>query len=405
MVGISVFWVGLSAVSDGVTTLVLPRQIDSMVPVDDRATALGIVSFVGLFAAMVIQPLAGLVSDMTRIRHLRRGWIGLSTVAVLISLLGLGLAMSLGAVLFAFLAIQMAVSSAQAGQQGLIPDLVADEDRGLASGWKGFADVGGSTIGFVVVGGLLEAAGVAGALAASGVLLVATYVLMVLLGVESRSARTPALTGGSPPQLRNAYRIDFLRNAVFVRVVWARFAFLLGIFGVGRFLLFYADERLGLGTGETGALLGLFALVTVAASPLFGWLADRRGRLAMMRTGVLLAATGIALFIPAASMVPIVLGGSLMGLGSAAFGSGNWAATTDVLPTKEAGRFMGIANFGTAGASAAAGLFGPLIDAVDRISSVSRFDALFVFAIVSVAASAMAISRTREAEPGNLFTI
>jgi hypothetical protein len=65
--GISVFWLSLSFLTDGLTTLVLPGDLERYAG-DARATALGILTFVGLAAAMAVQPLAGAWSDRNRAR-------------------------------------------------------------------------------------------------------------------------------------------------------------------------------------------------------------------------------------------------------------------------------------------------------------------------------------------------
>lgn len=402
MLGINVFWVGLSALSDGLTTLVLPYQMNLVASDASRATALGLVSFVGLFAAMLAQPAAGSYSDWLRPRLRRRGWIGISSLGILIALFGLAYAGSLITVAVMFVLVQLSLSSAQAGQQGLIPDLVPILRRGVAAGWKGLADVGGATIGFVVFGSLLESGGVAPAILAVGALLTFSYLLMVVLVREEAVAEDFKAEVGSRFRLSAIYRIALPRDLVFVRLTAARFLFLLGIFGVGRFLFFFVDERLGLGAGEAGALLGLLALLTVATSVPFGRLADRLGRVVVMRIGIALAAIGVSFFIPAKSVAVVVVGGSLMSFGSAAFSAANWAATTDVVPRHDSARLMGLANVGAAGASAAAGLFGPLIDSADRIFEGSGFPVLFSAAIVSVVAAALTLRRVRENKPGLL---
>lgn len=404
MTGISIYWVGLSALADGLTTLVLPYQVDAVVDGSRRATALGVVTFLGLMLAMFVQPVAGFASDRLRHRLGRRGWIGLGTIAILLALALAGLAAttSLLAVVAAYLAVQVTISIAQAGQQGLIPDLVSTELRGVAAGWKGLSDVGGATLGFVVLGNLLESGGVTAALLVAGVLLAATYAVMLLL-VDERLRRSEPRSGStSTASFASAYRIVLPRDAAFVRLVMARFSFLLGIFGVGRFFLFFVEDRLGLGAAEAGAMLGVLAVVTVVASPLAGWLADRYGRLPIMRVGVVLAVVGVGSLIPAGSTTLVLLAGGFMALGSAAFGAANWAATTDVVTDGETARLMGLANFGTAGAAAAAGLLGPLIDATEGVASGAGYNLLFVTAIVFMAASALTVHRIGETEPGRI---
>jgi hypothetical protein len=120
----------------------------------------------------------------------------------------------------------------QAGQQGLIPDVVPPATRGLAAGLKGFMDLAGATLGFVLLGQALGAGGRRQGLLVIGAVLVVGYLLAVVLVREppvplpDRSARTP---------LRDAFRIDRRLHPTFVRLVAARFLFLLGAAVVGRF--------------------------------------------------------------------------------------------------------------------------------------------------------------------------
>jgi MFS family permease len=82
-----------------------------------------------------------------------------------------------------------------------------------------------------------------------------------------------------------------------------------------------------------------------------------------------------------------------MSLGSAAFAGGSWALLADVVPKQQSARFFGLANFSTAGAAATAGLFGPLIDWVDRLSPGMGFSALFILAAVSFLTSALPLKK------------
>jgi hypothetical protein len=87
-----------------------------------------------------------------------------------------------------------------------------------------------------------------------------------------------------------------------------------------------------------------------------------------------------------------------MALGSAAFSAANWALTADLAPPAEAARFLGLANLGTAGAAAAAGLFGPLVDWANGRDQGAGYTALFALATVAFVAS-MAPLRAVAAAP------
>src|SRR5215208_6196532 len=134
--GISVFWLALSVLTDGINTIVLPLQIGGLSNQNNQATILGLVTFFGLLAGALIQPIAGAFSDKLNPRLGRKGFIGIGLVLSLLSLFLFAVLPSLGGAMVAYLAIQVSASIAQAGQQGLIPDLVDENQRGLASGFK-----------------------------------------------------------------------------------------------------------------------------------------------------------------------------------------------------------------------------------------------------------------------------
>lgn len=367
IVGISVFWFGLSFLTDGLTNLVVPYDLARSVGPQSRATVLGLVTFVGLLLAMLIQPLAGAFSDRMRGRYGRQPMIGVGVMMILASLAVYKADLGLVAVIAGYLAIAATASVAQAGQQGFIPDMVLAERRGLASGFKGLMDVGGATGAFLILGGLLDTQGSGSAVAVIAVTLLATYGLSLML------VREPSLTHLQRRQSMRicTFRLGFQSAPAFKRIVVSRFLFLLGVYMVGRFWLFFVADRLDIradqAATQAGALLGVLALITFVAGPPAGLVADRVGRLAVVVGGSVLTTVGTLMLIPAKSQWQLLVFGALMALGTVAFTSANWAMTADVVPRDEAGRLFALANFGTAGAAAVAGLFGPLIDAANRV--------------------------------------
>jgi MFS family permease len=390
--GISVFWLALSALFDGINTLVLPLQLGAFASQTNQATLLGLVTFVGLLAGALVQPIAGALSDQLQPILGRKGFIGIGLLLSLVSLFLFAASPSLAGIMLGYLAIQVSASIAQAGQQGLIPDLVDETRRGLASGMKGFMDLTGAMLGFVILGQLLGSGGVLPSIGVIGALLVIAYILAVLLTPEDKPEKNAEAKINTPP-LTQIFHIDRTQQAAFVRVLLARFLFLLGIYSTGRFLLFFVADRLGLSEDQAaeqaGNLLAGLALITILASPLTGWLADRFGRVPLMTGGAILSAASALLLIWAGSASQILLLGGLMSLGSAAFAGGSWAYLADVVPKHEPARYFGLANFSTAGAAAAAGLFGLIIDGVEHVSPGLGFPALFVLASIAFLASAI----------------
>jgi MFS family permease len=188
-------------------------------------------------------------------------------------------------------------------------------------------------------------------------------------------------------------------------LIAARFLFLFGIYATGRFLLFFVADRLGLDAGQAaeqaGSLLAGLALVTVVASPVTGWLADRIGRIPLMVIGSILGGVSSLLLIAAKTPFQILVFGGLMSIASAAFSGGSWALLADLVPKGDAARYFGLANFGTAGSAAAAGLLGPLMDASESVWQGSRFTMLFIGAAIAFIASALPIRNIQWKEVRN----
>ena len=390
LLGISVFWLALSVQTDGVNTLVLPLQISGLTGQYHQATILGLLTFLGLLAGALVQPVAGAFSDKLHTRFGRKGFIGIGLVFSLISLFLFAMFPSLIGVMVGYLAIQISASVAQAGQQGLIPDLVDEHRRGLASGFKGFMDLAGAMLGFVVLGQLLGSGRMLLATEVIGAILILAYFLAVLLTPEDRANRDSTVKR-TAISIKEIFQLDLREHAAFVQLVIARFLFLLGIYMTGRFLLLFVANRLGLSEDQAaeqaGNILAGLALITILASPFTGWLADHMGRIPLMTSGAIFSAVSAMMLIWAHNATQILIFGGLMSLGSAAFAGGSWALLADLVPKDESARFFGLANFSTAGAAAAAGLFGPLVDGINGVSSGMGFSILFVVACLAFLAS------------------
>jgi MFS family permease len=396
--GISVFWLALSVLTDGINTLVLPLQISVLTDQHYQATILGFLTFLGLLAGALVQPIAGAFSDKLYPRLGRKGFIAIGLLASLISLFLFAILPRLFGVIVGYLAIQISASIAQAGQQGLIPDLVYEHRRGLAAGFKGFMDLTGAMVGFVLLGQLLGSGKTRFALAIIAAILVAAYILAVFLTPEDKARKESAIKTRTV-SLQDIFQLDLREHAAFVQLVIARFLFLLGIYITGRFLLLFVSNRLGISgdqaAQQAGNILAMLALVTILASPFTGWLADRLGRIPLMIAGSILSAVSAMMLVWAHTTPQILIFGGLMSLGSAAFAGGSWALLADLVPKDSSARFFGLANFSTAGSAAAAGLLGPLVDWGNRISNGMGFSLLFAIASLAFLAGILPLrSRT-----------
>jgi MFS family permease len=392
LIGISVFWLPLSLLFDGLTVLVLPAHLLGTTDGAQIATRQGLITFVGLLAAMLIQPVAGVYSDRIHRQWGRWPFLATASAGAIIALVLFGISDYFLAILVTFTLVQMGASAAQAAQQGFLPDLIPRKHRGTASGLKNFMDIVGATIAFVVLGQLLAEGGTWPALTAIGFVVLLFLPIIALLVRERSSVEQVALPAH---RLVDVFRLDVHQHGAFLGVVLARFLFLLGTYGIGRFMLLFVSDRLGLDVGssseQTGSLLAVLTLVTALTALPGGWAVDRFGRVPLMLLGATVSAVGAVLLGMAGSALQMLMFGTLLAIGSAAFSTGNWALAADLAPKGEAARFLALANFGTAGAAALAGLFGLLIDLGNRLDAGAGFTALFAAAAIAFIASALVV--------------
>lgn len=356
--GVSVGWLGLSMIADGVPTLLLPYRLSELGTGD--ASLLGVISLVALAVAALVQPLAGRWSDVVGRPPILAAGVAISAIG-LVLLVGWS---SVAATLAGVALTLLGVGVAQAGQQALLPDYVAGSSRGVASGVKNAFDVGGALLGFVIIGTLLSG----GSGEVTAVVLIAALAGAVAVGLAllGRGTMQRPRDGRQRPGLRGAYAIDPHVHGRLLRIIAARFLFLLGVYVVGRFLFLFVAETGGLApdqaAGVAGTVLVILAAATVVASLPAGWLADRGGRRFIMLTGALTGAAALALLPWAPALEPMIAVGLLLAAGTAAFSTASWAALVDEVTGADSGRLLGVAQLGTAGAAAAAGAFGVVID-------------------------------------------
>jgi MFS family permease len=414
-VAMNVYWFGLAFMWNGLHPIVLPALLLRLVPESLKNTYLGGMTFAGLILAMAVQPLAGALSDGTRSRWgRRRPWILAGTLLSLVFLGGMALAGDFLALLAAYLLLQLASNGAHGPAQGLIPDLVPEEQRGLASGVKNLFDMLGMVVASLVAGQLMGEGSPALAFVAIGAVLAGSALVTLLTTSEARSPLPPreGMGEGEPPpnpppareraerlRLRDLLSVDFRRYPDYTWLIVSRFLILLGIYAVQGFAQYYIRDVLRVPNPPevTGNLLAAIGLpLTLLVFPA-GLLSDRFGRRRLNLVAGALIVPGIFLLVFARAVPAVLAFGAVIGMGTGIFLSANWALATDLIPQEEAGKYLGFTNLATAGAGAAARLAGPLIDGFNalRPGAYLGYPALFLLASASALLGTLLVLRIR----------
>src|SRR5215472_4058457 len=157
---LSALWLGLNFQSSALLPIVVPAQMLLLVDrgaiaSSDQALAVSVLSFGAAVIAVVVTPLAGVVSDRFKSRSGRRRQ--LIVAGILVALIGqAGVAATTPLLLFVvgLAVVQVGTNVATAAYQGLLPDVVDASQRGAASGWLGLMTLLGS-VGSLATAGLL----------------------------------------------------------------------------------------------------------------------------------------------------------------------------------------------------------------------------------------------------------
>ncbi len=368
---ITIFGFALAALWGSLHTIIIPTRLLDFVAASEKSTYLGLLTFAGLMLAIIVQPIAGAISDRSGFNWgRRRPFILAGTVVAVLFLSGIGWCGSYLAFFVIYCLLQMASNTAQGPYQAFIPDLVPQGKRGLASGVKSFLEIGGGVALLYPIAIFMDRFSAGGgtswlwlSLAALGVVLLAAMTI-TMLTVKERP-------GGGRVQLPlfstiyKSFKINVRAHRDFIWFIVSRLFIMMAFTTLQTFALYFLMDVVGV--PDPAAATARFSIVAIAGMLIVaypaGRLSDRIGRRPIALTAGLLGAVGIALiFLSQHDITLIMLCGGLVGISFGAFMSSNWALATDLAPKGEEARYLGLTNLATAGGAALARLIGPVID-------------------------------------------
>jgi len=293
---LSLYWVAIGYLWNSLTALILPDLILQVVGRAHEGIASSALKSIGTAMAIVWQPIVGGISDRAVTPWgRRRPFIAVGTAGDVLFLVGIALAGSYWWLVVCYFFLQFASNTAQAPYQGLLPDVVPEEQRGDASGYYGVANLVGIASGTIGAGLLLAHFGRGAAIASIIVVLVTTMLVTVLV-VPDRAAPVEAQFRDVPEALRKTFAVPF-RNRDFMWLMVSRLLIFMGFGGMQNFAFFYFenvffhhDRRATAIAASTllGIAIGVAALVSWPSSRL----SDRTGRRPLIFIAGLLGAAG-----------------------------------------------------------------------------------------------------------------
>jgi MFS family permease len=373
----------------GPLQVLLPNQVEDIAG-DGKATALGIVTGLGALVAVLAGPIAGALSDSTRLRTGRRHtWI------VAGSLLGLtGLAILPSQHTVAGLAVWWCVAQAglntmQAGLTAVVPDRTPVRQRGLVSGWVGLTQSIGVVAGVLLVTAVVT--GLTSGYVLIGVLVLLTALPFVLATPDPPVDQTPRFTAAS---LWSSFRFSVRRNPDFAWAWVTRFLVQLGNAMATLYLLYFLRDRVHYDDAEDGLaiLIVVYTVATVLTVVAGGVLSDRSGR---RKPSVIVSGYVMALACLILAVWPTWTGALVaavvLGLGFGVYLSVDQALITQVLPAdRDRARDLGIINI----ANSAPQVLGPAL-AFPIVAYLGGYSVLYVIVAAVTVLGSVLVTRIR----------
>jgi MFS family permease len=378
--------------------LTLALKVQALVGEQDKAAAFGLVAAVGALVAIVINPLAGRLSDRTTSRFgMRRPWILGGAIGGVLSLWLIAAATSLWMVVLGWCLVEIFINSAQAAANATVADQVPPERRGLVSGLVGLGLPLAILVGAIIVNAF---AGDLARFLVPGALMLA-FAVFFCACLKDRRITAADVKPFSLKEFALSFVFDPRKAPDFGWVWISRFAIMFGFSGVQTYLVYLLVDRFGL-TG--GALTGLIVqanlamcAMTIVSSFVFGLLSDRVGqRRPFVALGALIIAAGLALVAVAPDKTMIVVACGLLGLGGGGFFSVDLALATEVLPNKaDTAKDLGVLAVTNGLPQSLAPAIAPAVLALGAALAVNGYQLLYLIGAAVAALGAVMVYRVK----------
>ena len=371
--GFSAYWFATSYKWFILLSVVIPGQVQALVPGGEKNSAWGTVYMIGAIWGVLGPSIFGSWSDRfdSRFGH-RQPFIAVGAIVTIASLLFLAQAQSLWWLVFGYFFLQLGEDIGQGPYAAMMPEIVPPEFAGRASSVMNLLQSGARFV-----------AGIVFAIFKS---FTSTYVAVAI--VQALGAGTTLYTVRN---VRRAHPVNQVSKEPFMkrwlapwaskdfRWVWfTRFLSTLAFTMIANYLLFYLNDMFqsfkifswDLGDAKTATIvLGmLMSLLGVLGAVIAAKLADHWGRKPLIYLSSAIISAVLIPFALTRDLTTVFLLVIPFGIAFGLYVSADWALATDVIPDKnESGTQMGVWSMSVTSVQIVAGAVGPIIDYGNRL--------------------------------------
>lgn len=395
---LAVYWFSLSFHAGALLGVAVPAQLSTLASSARATILLAILGGVGGFISMVVQPVAGVLSDLSISSWGRRRPYLLSGAVLDTSgLLLMAWTTSTGGLFAGFLLASFGNAVSGAAYQAYIPDRVPPRQYGEASGYLGAMSMLGTIVSFGAAAILVAPHQVGGFYLLTALLIGggACFTAVAIADPPGPALRRPVV------QSRRALWVSPWRNPDFSWVFATRALMMLALYTLFTFVAFYARDVVHMTQFVQGAA-ALAAVATVAAlasGVVAGIFSDRIGRrLLVSIASVFMSSSllGLAFFHQVNAVLAL---GAVFGLALGTYMAVDWALAVDVLPDEGfAAKDLGLWGLSTnLPQTAAPFVGGAVLTVLHPAGPAVAYGVLFAAAAVCAALSGILVWRIRGA--------
>src|SRR3954454_6173304 len=326
-------------------------KVQSIVPDDQKTSALGLVAGFGALFAVIGNVLFGRLSDRTTSRWgRRRPWIVAGTVVMTVAFLVMALAQTVPLLAAGWCLAQLGANATLAPFIATISDQVPKVQRGSVSALLGIAQnigiLGGTYLAQLFKDQLVVLFVVPSIFAIGAMLLFA-----IILPDQHLTIRPPKMTA---EEWISTLWVNPVKHPDFALAWWSRFLITLATFMFTTFRLFFLQDELGVSKDKAPAAVTIGVLVYTVALVASGWIAgrisDRTGRRKFLVSGsTLLFAAGIVLLAFVDTVSGFYVVEAVLGVAYGIYVGVDLALVVDVLPNPDdSGKDLGVFNIANA---------------------------------------------------------
>ncbi|MGW4774926.1 MFS transporter [Nocardia sp. NPDC004278] len=339
-----------SALGFAVSGYFLALQVQA-VDADAKVGNLALVQAAGAVAAMVAQPLIGVLSDRTRTRAgARSPWILLGALIGAAGLITAGLSTTIAWLVVAAMTIQFGFNALAGPLSAILPDRIPIPLRGRYSTLSGLGSIASAIVGPVLASLFADRIPL-GYFSATGVILV-IVVAFLAVNPEADNRGIPR-PGFSVRDFLTALWVDPREHPDFGWAFLGRLFIFGGYFMVLTYQLYLAQGYIGLSTGEAAKVVPLVGVVGLpgflVAIVVAGPHSDRIGRRKpLVLAGGLIVAVSTLIPLAAPTVAGLFASGAVATIGFGIFTAVDLALVSEVLPAKDDfAKDLGILNIAT----------------------------------------------------------